>query len=83
MEILAMNKTSATREAPQYPITVDWGDGSREEFPDQHALECSLEWFDTDDDPSIKVYESSGRRVRLTVVAYELRLFEFAEPYSD
>jgi hypothetical protein len=68
-----------SRESPQMPITVRWGDGEREEYDSLVELGSSLEWFDSDDPGyQAQVHDALGRPVRLKIDHLEVRPCELA-----
>ena len=64
-------------KTPVFPITVTFDDGDVWVFEDPEHIETSLEWFDSEDpDEGAVVTDASGRRVRLKVVALDIKVFE-------
>lgn len=68
-------------DTPVFPLTVRWLDDDEVDvFDDLKELECTLEWFNSDDPgQGATVTDKLGRRVRLKIEALHALEFSLAE----
>jgi len=65
------------QEQPKFPITIQFEDGSTEEYQSVKDLECNLEEFDSTKDNDCKVTDASGKEVELMLHLLKIRRLSF------